>query len=142
MSPPDRRLRAGSPLAFALVAAGGAVGGTLRLVATVAFGDPTTGFAWATWTVNVVGCLLLGLLVGRLRDGTAATWVRPALGTGVIGGFTTFSAVTHLAGRTAATGAVATSVTYLVASVVVGVVAAGLGAALGSAWALRAAENR
>lgn len=142
MSRPDRRLTAGSPLAFGLVAVGGALGGTLRLAAGTAFGDPTTGFAWTTWTVNVLGCLLLGLLVGRLRDGAAATWLRPALGTGVIGGFTTFSAVTHLAGRTAAEGAAGTSLTYLVASVVVGVVAAGLGAALGSAWALRAAERR
>jgi CrcB protein len=50
-----------------------------------------TDFPWATFGVNVLGCVLIGVLmvlVDRLRPGPL---VRPFLGVGVLGGFTTFS---------------------------------------------------
>ena len=77
-----------------LVFLGGGVGavlrhGTNRLAATL-FG---TGFPAATLAVNVVGSLLMGLLAASLAEGPAASQqLRLFLTTGVLGGFTTFSA--------------------------------------------------
>lgn len=80
----------GSPRLTGAAAVGGAIGATARwAVGTV--GDHAPGsWPWATLIVNVVGCLLIGV---------AATWLaRSTLGwafavTGVLGGFTTFSAL-------------------------------------------------
>ncbi|MEW2042969.1 CrcB family protein, partial [Streptomyces sp. NPDC005534] len=48
--------------------------------------------AWTTFTVNVVGCAAIGVLMVLITDVWAAhRLVRPFLGTGVLGGFTTFS---------------------------------------------------
>lgn len=72
------------------VALGGAVGATARygvnLGAARLFGQ---GFPWATLAVNVAGSFLMGLLVAAL--GRDSAWA-PFLLTGVLGGFTTFSA--------------------------------------------------
>lgn len=119
--------------AFAVVGAGGAVGGLLRYGLTSWLPDPAGGVPWTTFTINVVGSFALGLLVvgvvGR-RGGPA--WLRPALGTGVLGGFTTFSAYTHAIDVLATGGHATTAAVYLVLSVVAGVMAAATGAALGA----------
>lgn len=70
-----------------LVALGGAAGSVAR------WGVGRAVAAWgagATVLVNVIGCALLGVLVARVPD-ARDPW-RLALGTGVLGGFTTFSA--------------------------------------------------
>jgi CrcB protein len=80
-----------------LVAGGGAVGSWLRF-ATARFWAIAVGpiaastFPWATLTVNVVGSLLMGMLVGWLARHSAGgeSW-RLLLGVGVLGGYTTFS---------------------------------------------------
>lgn len=66
------------------VAAGGAVGALLRYALVEAAPHLAT-----TLAINVLGSLLLGLLVSRFRDNP---WARAVLGTGVLGGFTTWSA--------------------------------------------------
>lgn len=74
---------------LALVAAGGAAGALARHGLSVALPSGAGGLPVATLLTNLSGCLALGLLVGRQpRSG----WLRPFLGTGVLGGFTTFSA--------------------------------------------------
>lgn len=72
--------------ALAAVSAGGALGALARwgLGVALPFGP------WTTLTVNVVGCVLIGVLVALVTETTPAL-VRPLLGTGVLGGFTTFS---------------------------------------------------
>lgn len=74
------------------VAAGGAVGSVLRYLTTLGAGRAFgTGFPLGTLVVNVVGSFLMGALVGLLgRHG--ANHLAPLLMTGVLGGFTTFSA--------------------------------------------------
>jgi len=80
-----------------LVAGGGAVGSWFRF-ATGRIWAMTIGpiaasaFPWATLTVNVVGSLLMGMLVGWLARHASGgeTW-RLLFGVGVLGGFTTFS---------------------------------------------------
>jgi CrcB protein len=88
-----------SPLAATLnVALGGAAGAVLRYqlgrAMTGWLGPKTVGqVPWATLTVNIVGCLFMGLLAGWLaRNGreNSEQW-RLLLGVGLLGGFTTFS---------------------------------------------------
>lgn len=74
---------------LALVALGGAVGALARHGLSIAVPGGPGALPLATLLTNLAGCLGIGLLVGR-RPRTA--WLRPFLGTGVLGGFTTFSA--------------------------------------------------
>lgn len=77
---------------LAAVAMGGAVGAVARWAAAIASPTPPAGFPWMTLAVNVLGCFLIGVLVALVTDVVAAhRMVRPFLGTGVLGGFTTFS---------------------------------------------------
>jgi len=133
-------LRAGSPAAFGLVAVGGGIGGVLRYGATQAFAEPAVGFPTTTFAVNVLGCLALGFCVGGPFTAGPA-WLRPLVGTGLIGGFTTFSAVVHAARATASAGFTPTALAYLAASVLVGALAAAVGTGLGARWAVRRGEH-
>ncbi len=81
-------------LNLVLVAIGGAAGACARhLSSTVALRLLGPGWPFGTFGVNIVGSLLMGLLAGWLafRGEGGAGW-RLFLGTGVLGGFTTFSA--------------------------------------------------
>lgn len=75
---------------------GGAVGSGLRYLIWLAMKDKSSleGFPYATLTVNVIGCLLIGIL-GYAFTFTAANQMREeyrlAILIGVLGGFTTFS---------------------------------------------------
>src|SRR5690606_20926457 len=74
------------------VALGGAIGASLRyLVSVTTMRLIGPGFPWATLTVNVVGSFLMGVLVGVLSQ-KGGMRLAPFLMTGVLGGFTTFSA--------------------------------------------------
>ena len=78
-----------------LVMAGGAIGaGARHLVGRATLTAFGPGWPWGTLTVNLVGGLAMGLLVGTLaRDGGGSGEnVRLLLGVGLLGGFTTFSA--------------------------------------------------
>ncbi|WP_435858547.1 fluoride efflux transporter CrcB [Streptomyces pathocidini] len=77
---------------LAVVAAGGAIGAVARYGATLAWPTPQGAFPWAVFAVNVVGCALIGVLMVLVSErGAGHPLVRPFLGTGVLGGFTTFS---------------------------------------------------
>lgn len=74
---------------LALVAIGGALGSTARHSVALLLGPQLTdGALWATVAVNVMGSLLLGLLTA-LPEVSPST--RLVLGTGALGGFTTYS---------------------------------------------------
>ncbi len=77
-----------------LVMIGGAVGTAARyLVGKAWLATVGPGYPWGTLTVNLVGGLLMGLLAGSLaRFGQGGETIRVLLATGVLGGFTTFSA--------------------------------------------------
>ena len=80
---------------FFLVFVGGGLGAVARYAVGLGVGRAgLTGWPYATLGVNVVGGLLMGLLAGILahRGGEGAEGWRLALGVGVLGGFTTFSA--------------------------------------------------
>ncbi|MFF4172210.1 fluoride efflux transporter FluC [Streptomyces sp. NPDC001744] len=115
-----------------LVAAGGAVGASLRhLTDRAVQARHGTAFPWGTLTVNVVGSLLLGLLTGAVLSGAAGHTARLLLGTGLCGALTTYSTLSYETLRLAETGAKLLAAANVVASVVAGVgaVLAGLAAA-------------
>lgn len=70
------------------VAAAGSAGALARSGLAAVLPDVDGGLPLATLLANLSGCLLLGLLVGRAHR---APWVRPVLGTGLLGGWTTWS---------------------------------------------------
>src|SRR6185295_14847300 len=90
---PHRRHRTWDVLA--VVAAGGGLGSAARYGLARALPSPATGFPWATFLTNVTGCLLLGvLMVYVLEVWPPRRYVRPFLGVGFLGGYTTFSTYT------------------------------------------------
>jgi fluoride exporter len=110
-----------------LVAVGGALGALARYGLASAVPPAPSALPVATLVTNVAGCLLLGLLVGRLPQ---RVWLRAFAGTGVLGGFTTFSTFAvetdRLVGRAPGTAGL-----YLVLSLGLGVGAALVGLRLG-----------
>jgi CrcB protein len=115
---------------LAQVALGGALGAAGRyLVGVAAIRLMGPGFPWATLVVNVAGSLAMGLLVAiLLRVGNA--WA-PFLMTGLLGGFTTFSAFSLDAVTLWERGQADLAIAYVSASVVLSVGALALGLALG-----------
>jgi CrcB protein len=121
---------------FAYVAAalGGALGALARWGVAEALPREPDAWPWATLLVNLLGCLVLGTLVGRVFDRSAGPpWLRPFLATGVLGGFTTYSAFAVETVQLAEAGRVGTAAGYVLASVAGGVLAAALGQRAGRA---------
>lgn len=119
----------------ALVACGGAAGALLRsgLDGT---GPPSTAFPWVTLLINVSGAGLLALLLVVLEErapGNRA--LRPLLGTGVLGGYTTFSTFALETVVLLRAGEAGDAFAYAVASVVGAVLAATAGVLLARASA-------
>ena len=129
MVPSARRL---SGLAL-LVGCGSAVGTLLRagIGATVPHGPGE--WHWATFAINLVGSFVLGLLLEFLaRTGPDTGWrrmVRVGVGTGVIGGFTTYSTFVVEIDWLGQSGQLILAVAYALGSIVLGLAAAGLGIA-------------
>lgn len=84
-----------------------------------------TVFPWGTFTVNVIGCLILGLVTGAVAAGAASSHVQLLLGTGLCGALTTYSTFSYETLRLAEDGA-----RFFAVANVLGSVAAGLGAVL------------
>ncbi|WP_374196722.1 CrcB family protein [Streptomyces sp. ISL-96] len=73
---------------LAALSAGGVLGALARYGATVLW----PGSVWTVFGVNVVGCALIGVLMVLVSEqGRGHALLRPFLGVGVLGGFTTFS---------------------------------------------------
>ncbi|MEJ2871730.1 fluoride efflux transporter CrcB [Actinomycetospora sp. OC33-EN08] len=122
----------GQGAAVAAVALGGALGALARWGLSLAWPTPAGGFPTTTLLVNVVGCLLMGILVVHVAEvRTAHPLVRPFLGVGVLGGFTTFSTFAVDAQHLLAAGRLGPALGYLGATVVGSVGAAWLGLVLG-----------
>ncbi|MFD8968288.1 fluoride efflux transporter CrcB [Streptomyces sp. MnatMP-M17] len=120
-----------------LVLAGAAVGGPLRYLTDRAVqARHDTVFPWGTFTVNVVGCLVLGLLTGAVAAGAASSSVRLLIGTGLCGALTTYSTFSYETLRLAEDGAKFYAAANVIASVIAGLGAAFVGTAVaGALWA-------
>jgi CrcB protein len=125
----DRDLRVPGPVPAA-VSAGGALGALARYGVSTAWPHAAGAFAWSTWAVNVSGCFLIGvLMVVAERRLSHRQLIRPFLGTGFLGGYTTFSA--FVVDVQQARPAVA--LLYLGATVVAALLAVAAGTALAAA---------
>lgn len=91
-APPPPPLLRGQGKIVATVAVGGALGGGARYGAALIWPTAPGTFPWTTLGVNVVGCAVMGVLMVLITEGRQThPLARPFLGTGVLGGFTTFS---------------------------------------------------
>lgn len=109
---------------------GGAVGTVLRLGLDALLPHGNDAFPLSTLIANVVGAFALGLLIARLW-GPAPPWLRAGLGPGLLGSFTTFSALTVSLVTLSASDQWMTALGYLVATLALGFGAAALGLGLG-----------
>ena len=125
-----------TPARFAslLVAAGGAIGslsryGVEHLLPTF---DPTApAFPWAIFALNLAGSMLLGAVLGLAEiRGDRPAWMRPLVGIGFCGSFTTLSTVSIECVQMLEGSHAMLAATYLAASFGGGVMLAWLGAAI------------
>jgi CrcB protein len=127
-----RIVRAGDAGLLGAVATGGVLGSLARYAVGLALPHTAGSFAWSTFVVNVTGSLGMGVLVvWVLSMAQPHPWLRPFLGVGVLGGWTTFSSYALDVHSMAQAGQGLVAAAYLVGSLVVGLVAVGLGITLG-----------
>ncbi|TWV53927.1 CrcB family protein [Streptomyces misionensis] len=102
---------------LAAVAAGGALGACARYGAARLWPTEAGAFPWTTLWVNVAGCAAIGVLMAVLTGLRAGhRLVRPFFGTGVLGGFTTFSTYVVDVERLTGAGRVTTGLLDLAAT--------------------------
>ena len=115
---------------IALVALGGAIGTTVRALLAAAF-PAHDGISWAILAINVVGAFCLGFLLDALArrgaDVGRRRAVRLFVGTGVLGGFTTYSTLADDTAQLLDLGRWTAGTGYALLSVVLGLVAVVLG---------------
>lgn len=104
------------------VALGGAIGSVLRYLTLAAVGAP-----WATLLINVSGSFFIGVLFVALSSRLSLS---PLLMSGVLGGFTTFSAFSLDALKLWQSGQISTAFGYIAGSVGLSLLAVALGATL------------
>lgn len=113
---------------FAGIAVGGAVGSLGRWSIAEALPTRAGALPLGTAVMNICGALLLGaLLVCCVQRRPGNRFVKPLLGVGVLGGFTTFSTVAVESRNLIAGGSMPLAVGYLVGSLVAGTLAASAG---------------
>lgn len=113
-----------------LVALGGAIGSVARfkLSGLVLRYSLDGRFPFPTFTVNIIGCLVIGILAGLAsREGFISADMRVLLFTGLVGGFTTFSAFGLETMVLLREGHIGIAAAYVVASIVVGLAVMWLG---------------
>lgn len=117
---------------LAAIAAGGAIGSLGRYAVGLALPHTAGSFPWATFAVNVTGSAAMGtLVVWVLSMARPHPWLRPFLGVGVLGGWTTFSSYALESRDLLASGHPGAAAAYVMGSLVVGLMAVGLGITLG-----------
>lgn len=99
---------------LAAVSLGGGLGAAARYAASVIWPSAPHTFPWTTLVVNAAGCAAIGVLMVLVTEAwTAHRLVRPFLGTGVLGGFTTFSTYAVDIERLIREGRPGTGIAYL-----------------------------
>jgi len=127
---------------LAVIAVGGALGSVARWGVEVAVPQDPGQVPWSTWLVNVTGGLLLGALMVFVVDvWPPRRYVRPFLGVGVLGGYTTFSTYMLDVRTLLSRGEAGTAFGYLVGTLVTGLLAVWAGVLL-ARLAVRALERR
>lgn len=119
--------------ALVLVGLGGAAGSIARFLISYYMAKRfTSGFPWATFSVNVFGALLIGIFIGLFGKIPEQTQMKLLLATGFCGGFTTFSTFSLENISLLQQGHYGMAAVYVLTSLVFGVLAVWLGLHVGS----------
>ncbi|MFK0117848.1 CrcB family protein [Streptomyces sp. NPDC090994] len=129
---PPRPVRSQLPV-LAAVALGGGAGAAARYAAALGWPAGAGGFPWAVFWVNVAGCAVIGVFMTVTDVWPVHRLLRPFFGTGVLGGFTTFSTFTVDFRQLAGTGHLPVALAYLAATPL---------AALTAVWLAASATRR
>ena len=117
-----------------VVAAGGALGAVARYGLDTAWPPSAAGVSWTILAINITGSLLIGVLMEVVAHRMPQNrWVRPFLGAGVLGGYTTFSAYAMDVVTALERGAPEVALAYLSLT---------LAGAIAAAWAASALAQR
>ena len=110
------------------VGAGSFIGGIARYLVSLAMKGISKGFPWATLLVNLLGCLIIGLLWGFLsRNAYESTSWGLFLTVGLCGGFTTFSTFSKEALTMLQTGQIWGFASYIALSILAGIALVAIG---------------
>ncbi|MEV5508200.1 fluoride efflux transporter CrcB [Streptomyces orinoci] len=113
------------------VSVGGAAGAAARYGMSLLWPTPAGAFPWTTFVINVAGCAVIGVFMVVITEVWAAhRLVRPFFGTGILGGFTTFSTYAVDIQRLVQSGHAATALAYLALTMVCALTAVWTAAAL------------
>ena len=117
------------------VALGGALGASARYLLDQAIEHRSFSiFPWATFTINLTGCFLIGVITESLVDRHhLPAWLRVGLVVGVIGGYTTFSTFAQESLTLLEARDFAVTLLYVVGSVTAGIAFVYLGVLAGRA---------
>jgi CrcB protein len=119
-----------------VISAGGVTGALARYGLAEAFPHSADRFAWATFGINISGCLFIGVLMVLVTDvWSTRRLLRPFVGTGVLGGYTTFSTYIIDIQQLLATGAARTALAYLASTLLAALAAVYAGITL-TRWAV------
>jgi len=113
------------------IAVGGALGALARYGLDEWIGRRTGPFPWGILVVNVTGAFLVGVAVEALEPRFEAGWVRPAVVTGFLGAYTTFSTLSLDTYRLLERGELDQALLNMVATVVLGLLAVWAGVKIG-----------
>jgi CrcB protein len=135
-------LRAADLAVLGAIAAGGIAGAEARYAVGRWLGAASGTWPWSTWGINVLGSFLLGALMVVLTELTSPhRLLRPFLGVGVLGGFTTFSTALVEVAELIRDGRPGPALLYLVGTALAALLAAALGVAVvrgaGAGWRRR-----
>jgi CrcB protein len=120
------------PGLLAAIAAGGVLGSLGRHAVGLALPHAPAEFPWGTFVVNVSGSAVMGVLfVWVLSMDRPHPWLRPFLGVGLLGGWTTFSSYAVEGRDLFVSGNGWLGMAYVVGSLVVGLFAVGVGVTAG-----------
>lgn len=122
---------------LAVIALGGGLGALARYGMAQLMPTRPGHFPWGTFTTNVVGCFLIGVLMVLITDvWSAHRLVRPFLGVGILGGFTTFSTYAVETRGLLQPGTVGLAFLYLGGTLI-----AAMAAVVAGVWVTRAAAD-
>jgi len=108
---------------FFIVGIGSFLGGGLRYLISVFFNQKMNpDFPYATLSVNLLGCLLIGVFYGLFEKSLINNDWKLFLTTGLCGGFTTFSAFSHEALQLFKQGNITAMLIYILISIIIGIV--------------------
>ena len=109
---------------FLLVFLGGGLGSGLRYIVTITINQYSKVLPFGTFTVNMLGCLLIGMILGYAqKENTLSSNQTLLLATGFCGGFTTFSAFANENLELIKNGEIFNLSLYTIGSVLIGILA-------------------